>query len=71
MYPLGSERGHNRIGMWGIITHENLFFYIFNEKFVKILWKQDCVMSDVQSSCQNSDGLALSSMGHKINIEII
>lgn len=42
MYPLGSERGHNRIGMWGIITHENLFFYIFNEKFVKILWKQDC-----------------------------
>lgn len=41
MYPLGSERGHNRIGMWGII-HENLFFYIFNEKFVKILWKQDC-----------------------------
>lgn len=35
MYPLGSEQGHNRIGMWGIIIHENLFFYIFNEKFVK------------------------------------
>lgn len=55
MYPLGSEWGHNRIGMWGIIIHENLFFYIFNEKFVKILWKQDC---DVR--CAN-----------KINIEII
>lgn len=70
MYPLGSERGHNRIGMWGIIIHENLFFYIFNEKFVKILWKQDC---DVRCAkfLQNSDGLALSSMGHKINIEII
>lgn len=40
--PLGSEWGHNRIGMRGIIIHENLFFYIFNEKFVKILWKQDC-----------------------------
>lgn len=28
--------------MWEIIIHENVFFYIFNEKFVKILWKQDC-----------------------------
>lgn len=39
MYFLGLERGYNRIGMWGIIIYENLFFYIFNEKFVKILWK--------------------------------
>lgn len=39
MYFLGLEWGYNRIGMWGIIIYENLFFYIFNEKFVKILWK--------------------------------
>lgn len=55
----------------GELLYMRIYFFIF---LMRSLWKyygSKIVMSDVQSSFQNSDGLALSSMGHKINIEII
>lgn len=50
----------------GELLYMRIYFFIF---LMRSLWKyygSKIVMSDVQSSFQNSDGLALSSMGHKI-----
>lgn len=55
----------------GELLYMRIYFFIF---LMRSLWKyygSKIVMSDVQSSFQNSDGLALSSMGHKIDKEII
>lgn len=69
--PFGIRAGPQQDWYVGNYYTWEFIFFIF---LMRSLWKyygSKIVMSDVQSSFQNSDGLALSSMGHKINIEII